>query len=353
MAIDLKKCVGCGACGLACKTENNTEYERDGRKYNWADFLTKTTGTWNGGSLKFQVVPVLCNHCTNAPCVEVCPVDPKAMFKTEDGVTMHNDQRCIGCQLCQVGCPYSNKDVDEAGVQYSVITMNPHDEDTQSFYDNDVAIIPGGTSTPLETATLAAHRPPDENVYTDPDYNDVRPSGVVEKCILCRHRTVEGMEPYCVVSCPTGARVYGDLDDPQSEISQLIAQGYRRLKNNSGEWLADGEEGTSPNIYYIGDYNVVGIKNHKPKDARKPLMLFPNPARNNVNVEFNMENTGMATIQVYDISGREVKRALDKSQLTKGKHRISFSVYDLKPGTYIVRVIADKVIYSANMVVSR
>ncbi|HDO28126.1 MAG TPA: T9SS type A sorting domain-containing protein [Bacteroidetes bacterium] len=353
MAIDLRKCVGCGACGLACKTENNTEYERDGRRYNWADYLTKTTGTWNGGDLKFQVIPVLCNHCTFAPCVDICPVDPKAIYKTEDGLTMINQSRCIGDQLCQLACPYSSKNIDNTGVQYSVLTMNPFEEDTQSFYDNDVAIISGGTSTPLETATLAAHRPPDENVYMDPDYTDVRPSGVVEKCILCRHRTVEGLEPYCVVSCPTGARVYGDLDDPVSDISKLVAQGYKRLKNNKGEWLAEGEEGTSPNVYYVGDYNITGIKNHKPEDHKKSLLLFPNPARNEVHVEFEMENSGIATIQIYDIRGKEVKRPLDKSNLSKGKHRIRFKVYDLKPGTYIVRVIADKEIFSANMIVTR
>ncbi len=353
MAIDLKKCVGCGACGLACKTENNTEYERDGRKYNWADFLTKTTGTWDSGTLKFQVIPVLCNHCTNAPCVAICPTDPKAIYKTEDGLTMTNNARCIGDQLCQLACPYSSKNVDNDDVQYSVISMNPLNEDTQSFYDNDVSIITGGTSTPLETTILTAHRPPDENVYTDPDYNDVRPSGVVEKCILCRHRTVESMEPYCVVSCPTGARVYGDLDDPESEISKLVAQGYKRLKNNKGEWLAEGETGTDPNVYYIGDYNITGIKNIKPGDHKKSLLLFPNPARQKANAEFEMENSGITTIQVYDIRGKEVKRVMDKRQLGKGKHRFDFSVYDLQPGTYIVRVIADREIFSANLVVTK
>ena len=352
MAIDLKKCAGCGACGLACKTENNTEYERDGRKYNWADFLTKTTGTWNNGDVQFQVVPVLCNHCTDAPCVEGCPVEPKAMFKTDDGVTMHSDQRCIGCQLCQVNCPYSNKDTDEAGVQYSVLTMNPAGEDTQSFYDDDTAIIVGATSTPLETSTLADHRPPDENIYTHDDYNDVRPSGVTEKCYFCNHRTTEGLEPYCVVSCPTGARVFGDLDDPQSDVAQLVAQGYTRLKNNDGDWLADGESGTSPNVYYIRDYNVVGITNPKPKDHKKAMLLYPNPARRDVTIEFEIENNSATTIQVFSIQGQIVKSILNKNQLDKGKHKYKFNVMDLNAGTYIVRVVANKEVFSANMIVS-
>lgn len=352
MAIDLKKCVGCGACGLACKTENNTEYERDGRKYNWADFLTKTTGTWNGGDVKFEVLPVLCNHCTDAPCVEYCPVDPKAMYKSEDGFTIHNDQRCIGCQLCQVNCPYSSKNVDQDNVQYSVITMNPHGEDTQSFYDNDDAIIAGGTSTPLEVATVAAHRPPDENVYTDDDYNDVRPGGVTEKCIFCRHRVKDGLDPHCVVSCPTGARVFGDVSDPQSEISQLISQGYNRLKNNSGEWL-NGGTGTDPNVYYVGDYNVVGISHPKPKEEKKSLLIYPNPARNNTSIEFELENTGMVTVQVYDIRGKEVKRVVNKETYASGTHTVKFNVSDLKMGTYIVRVVADKTVYSSSLVISK
>ncbi|MHC4539279.1 MAG: 4Fe-4S dicluster domain-containing protein [Planctomycetota bacterium] len=254
MAIDLSKCLGCGACALACKTENNTEFEQDGRKYNWADFLTFTEGTFAEGNLKSKVMPVLCNHCTNAPCVTACPVNPKAMYKNADGITLHNDERCIGCQFCQSACPYSSKDVNADGVQYSVITYNPKTPDTQSFYDDATAVVPDCTSTPAETAGLAGTRPPDKNEYTHPDYNAVRPSNVTEKCIFCHHRLQNGESPYCVVSCPSGARVFGDLDDPQSEINQLlIAHGYDRLANNSGDMLG-GKPGTDPNVFYVGDF---------------------------------------------------------------------------------------------------
>ena len=254
MAIDLRKCVGCGACALACKTENNTELEQDGEKYNWADFLTFTEGTFAEGNLKYKVFPVQCNHCTNAPCIDVCPARPKALHKTADGMTLQNDERCIGCQFCQSACPYSTRDVNTDGVQYSVISYNS--AKTQSFYDDTSAIIRNCTSTPAETANLAGTKPPDKNEYTDPDYNAVRPPNVIEKCTFCHHRVQNGENPYCVDSCPSGARIFGDLDDPQSEISQLLAaQGYDRLANNSGEMLG-GEAGTDPNVFYIGGFGA-------------------------------------------------------------------------------------------------
>ncbi len=256
MAIDLSKCVGCGACALACKTENNTELEQDGRKHNWADFLVSNEGTFAEGNLKKTVLPVLCNHCSNPFCIRVCPVTPKAMYKTEDGITMHNDDRCIGCQQCQKACPYSTKDIPGDGVQYSALTYNPKAANTQSFYDDDTPIIPGCTSTPAETAALAGATPPDKNDHGHADYAAVRPANVVEKCMFCHHRLVNGDDPYCVASCPSGARVFGDLSDPESDISQLLAaQGYDRLANNSGEMLGPNEAGNEPNVYYVGSFS--------------------------------------------------------------------------------------------------
>ena len=105
MVIDLQRCVGCGACAFACKAENNTRDRADGQAFNWADFVMRTEGTFP--NVTHWVMPVLCNHCSDAPCVAACPVTPKAMFKTPDGITMHNDDSCIGCRRCQYACPYS------------------------------------------------------------------------------------------------------------------------------------------------------------------------------------------------------------------------------------------------------
>ena len=96
MVIDLQRCVGCGACAIACKAENNTRTRGDGQSFNWADFVMKTEGTFP--NVTHWVMPVLCNHCSEAPCVEACPVNPKAMFKTPEGVTMHDSALCIGVE---------------------------------------------------------------------------------------------------------------------------------------------------------------------------------------------------------------------------------------------------------------
>ena len=119
MVIDLAKCNGCGACAFACKAENNTRDRADGQSYNWADFLMQTEGTFP--NTKHSVIPVLCNHCTDAPCVAKCPGNPKkagpgkpykALYKTPEGITLHDPELCVGCRKCQTNCPYSHEELD-------------------------------------------------------------------------------------------------------------------------------------------------------------------------------------------------------------------------------------------------
>ena len=249
MVIDLEKCVGCGACAFACKAENNTRTRAKGQSHNWADFVIKTEGTFPNAM--HRVMPVLCNHCTNARCVEVCPVTPKAMFKTPEGITMHNDELCIGCQACQKACPYSHAELDDrslAGETYSVISFNPHDEDSQPWWSNRSAMIPGGTASGAETARMAGAAIPALNQFVAGDVAAIRKAGVAEKCTLCYHRTSNGLQPACVEACPSQARIFGDQDDPNSKITKV-------LKTEKSFRLQE-DKGTRPNVHYIHKYSA-------------------------------------------------------------------------------------------------
>lgn len=249
MVIDLKKCVGCGACALACKTENNTAMRRNGQTHNYADFMHQTSGKFP--NTKYSTLPVLCNHCSDAPCVEACPVVPKAMFKTKDGITMHNDERCIGCRACQEACPYSQEEVkgDASTGQYSVISYTGEEgEPAHAMYADRTVTIKGCTMSGASMAVVAGANPPHRTRYTHPEYKDVRRSNITEKCYFCDHRIKKGKLPYCVVSCPANARIFGDKDDPNSDVAKLLK------KHKS--FVLKPDEGTSPNVFYINDYSV-------------------------------------------------------------------------------------------------
>ncbi|OGQ54450.1 MAG: hypothetical protein A2W66_09880 [Deltaproteobacteria bacterium RIFCSPLOWO2_02_56_12] len=249
MIINLQKCVGCGCCTLACKAENNTRTRAGGQSYNWADLVMKTEGTFP--NVVHVVMPVLCNHCTDAPCVAACPVTPKAMFKTPEGITMHNDELCIGCRACQNACPYSNVELDDrslAGETYSVISFNPMGEDTQPYWTGKTEMIPGCTASGAETAKRAGAAIPAMNQFEAGDVDAIRKAGVVEKCTFCYHRTSNGMQPACVEVCPAKARIFGDQDDPNSEIAKVLkAEKSFRLQE---------DKGTKPNVHYIRKYSA-------------------------------------------------------------------------------------------------
>ena len=249
MVIDLQKCVGCGACALACKAENNTRNRGGGQGHNWADLVIRTEGTFP--KVKHVVMPVLCNHCSDAPCVKACPVTPKAMFKTPEGVTMHNNELCIGCRACQNACPYSHAELDArslAGETYSVISFNARGEDPQPQWSDKSVMIEGCTASGVETAKAAGAAMPALNQFEAGDVAVVRKAGVVEKCTFCYHRTSQGLLPACVEACPAKALSFGDQDDPNSGISRLLkANKSFRLKENLG---------TKPNVHYIGEYSA-------------------------------------------------------------------------------------------------
>lgn len=225
MVIDHQRCVGCGACIVGCKTENNTP-----EGINWSYKITETRGVFP--NVRFHYIPTLCNHCENAPCVRGCPT--KAMHKIEGGITMHDPDKCIGCRYCIANCPYG------------VISYNwrkPFQE-----WRGGKAVIEGATNAPGEMAAkVGGNVVPYYNPEREATLDGIRPMGVVEKCSFCEHRLAKGLLPACVEACPADARIFGDLDDPNSEVSKLLGK-YKpyRLKEHLG---------TGPKVYYIKSFN--------------------------------------------------------------------------------------------------
>lgn len=253
MAIDLHKCAGCGACGVACKTQNNTDDPRDGQNFNWADYCSSVEGKFP--KVSYTMRPTLCNHCSDAPCVAACPVTPKAMYKKDNGITMHNEARCIGCGMCQNACPYSSANLDtDKAAQFSVISINRGQ--VQPRYNDGTEIIKGCTTSGKEIAAKAGDTPPYRTMHSHPDYNSVRGTGKAEKCIFCEHLVTKGSQPYCVQACPSSARIFGDLSDANSEISKAVkAYETHALADNKGK-VQKASEGTKPNVIYLRKYSA-------------------------------------------------------------------------------------------------
>ena len=171
--IDNRKCIGCHACTTACKSEHQVPV---GVNRTWVKQVEK--GEFPNTRRLFSVMR--CNHCTEAPCVEICPVE--ALFKRDDGIVDFDNDRCIGCKSCMQACPY-------------------------------------------------------DALYIDPETN------TAAKCNYCAHRIDIGLEPACVNVCPEHAIISGDMDNPGSEISTLLARQQVKVRK--------AEKGTVPNLFYI------------------------------------------------------------------------------------------------------
>lgn len=200
IAIDLERCVGCHTCANACKMQNNVP---TGMLWNrvtteGCDVIDGAVGTYPNLTRTF--LPVACQHCENPACQRVCPTG--ATYKDEMGRVEIDYDKCIGCRMCMAACPYTG-----------VRSFNWE----EPKYHMDYAV--GGKDVP-------AHQ-----------------KHVVEKCTFCYHRISKGEEPACMHLCVGRARFWGDLDDPSSEVSQLIqSREHMQLLP---------ERGTNPSTYYL------------------------------------------------------------------------------------------------------
>lgn len=194
LVIDLKRCVGCYGCVVACKAENATP-----PGVFWGRVLEEEVGKFPASKRVF--LPVLCNHCKEPACRDACPTG--ATRKREDGIVVIDQNRCIGCRSCMMACPYGARS---------------YMGKVKTYFENG--------PTPFEKQGYERHQ-----------------VGTVQKCDLCLHRVEQGLEPACVITCPAKARTFGDLDDPNSEVSRLLrARMWRQLKP---------EMGTDPSVYYL------------------------------------------------------------------------------------------------------
>lgn len=199
MAISLDRCIGCQTCANACKMQNNVPMG-----LLWNRVITEGCDVIDGAvgvypNLTRTYVPLACQHCENPACQRVCPTG--ATYKDDMGRVQIDYDKCIGCRMCMAACPYNAR------------VFNWED--------------------PV--------RDPDFN-YGDKDV-PVRTKGVMEKCTMCKERTDRGDEPMCVVCCPTKARTFGDLDDPNSDVSRMIREKHA--------YVLLEEQGTKPQVHYF------------------------------------------------------------------------------------------------------
>lgn len=209
-ALNLSICVGCRRCAEACHTENNHDRPSHNSYIRVFELDQGSIDLSTGDATYDHAVPakgkyympVQCHHCENAPCTKVCPVE--ATWKEPDGLVVVDYNWCIGCRYCEAACPYHARRFNWKKPEVPAAEVNPD----QGYLSNRL-----------------------------------RPQGVMEKCTFCLHRTRAGRLPACLEACPTGARVFGNLADPDSEIRWVLA--------NKRVFILKEDLGTKPRFFYF------------------------------------------------------------------------------------------------------
>lgn len=225
MVIDLDRCFGCRACMIGCKVENNTP-----EGVFWMYVFRLEEGQYP--NVRVSYLPRPCMHCDNAPCVKPCPVG--ARYKRADGLVATDWKRCIGCRYCSVACPYAVNYfnwTDQKKKQYLNWTA-PEAEAVQR--------VTGGAIPPYKNPDLERAYKPEKRYIAGGSH----PKGVMGKCTFCVHRLDKGLLPACVANCPAQVYHFGNLNDPDSEVSRLL--------HSRPTWRLLEEVGTRPSVYYIG-----------------------------------------------------------------------------------------------------
>lgn len=216
MVIDLRKCVGCHACTIACVAENKLP---PGVVYR--PVLEEEIGVYPNVTRHF--IPRPCMQCENPPCTPVCPVN--ATYTNEDGVVIVDYNQCIGCRACLTACPYGARTSD-FGYTYAEGTP---------VADN-IILGQNGADDYERAANYEYGKPWDRAEHGSP-------IGNARKCHFCLHRIKQGMLPECVTTCIGRATLFGDANNPKSLVAELIVKpNVMRLKE---------ELGTQPRVYYL------------------------------------------------------------------------------------------------------